>query len=123
MGEGGTILRFDGSAWSTQASPLPVNLNSVWESDSRNAWAVGDGGTVLRWDGATWSAQPSPTAVNLYAVWGSDASSVAALSKSSRRFGAPEAVLTCHSELIWPLDCGSDEPRHRQTAAGQIRIG
>jgi len=76
VGGGGTIVKWNGSAWSSQASGTPRDLRSVWGSDASNIWAVGDGGTIVKWNGSAWSLQASGTTQNLYSVWGSDASNI-----------------------------------------------
>ena len=57
------ILRWNGSAWRQQASPVPGGgaLASVAATSARNAWAVGHLGTgtsatplVLHWNGRRW---------------------------------------------------------------------
>ena len=76
VGDGGAVLRWDGSAWSPQSSGTAKNLYGVWGSSANNVWAVGAGGTVIWWDGTAWTARPSGTTSDLYGVWGSDASHV-----------------------------------------------
>jgi len=76
VGNGGTILKWNGSAWSSQSSGTTQFLNSVWGSDASNVWAVGNGGTVLKWNGSAWSSQSSGTTQSLNSVWGSDASNI-----------------------------------------------
>jgi hypothetical protein len=46
VGNGGTILHWDGSAW-TRSSGTTNPLYGVWRSGESVVWAVGDGGTVL----------------------------------------------------------------------------
>jgi hypothetical protein len=76
VGDAGTILKWDGTAWSQQYSGTASSLYGVWGSDASNIWAVGDAGTILKWNGAAWSPQSSGTANILYSVWGSDASNI-----------------------------------------------
>ncbi len=57
VGDGGTILYWDGNAWSSVDSPTSENLYSVIFVDDSNGWAVGGGsasGVILRYDGE-WS--------------------------------------------------------------------
>jgi hypothetical protein len=42
----GTILHYDGTAWSLALSGIP-NLLAVWGRSSSDVWAVGDLGTIL----------------------------------------------------------------------------
>ena len=47
------ILKWNGSAWSTQNSGTLPTLYGVWGIDANNIWAVGEGGTILRWRSGT----------------------------------------------------------------------
>ena len=42
VGEAGTILHFDGGAWSTVPSPTSNNVYGVWASGPCDVWAIGD---------------------------------------------------------------------------------
>jgi hypothetical protein len=57
VGDSGTVLRFDGSAWRTLATPAPPEhvLRGVWGPSPDDIWVVGDGGTILRFNGTTWT--------------------------------------------------------------------
>src|SRR5438309_12107938 len=55
VGEGGTILHWDGSTWSGVSSATRNILYGGWGTASADVWAVGAGGTILRWDGRSWS--------------------------------------------------------------------
>ncbi|MGD6850533.1 MAG: hypothetical protein ACQCN6_00560 [Candidatus Bathyarchaeia archaeon] len=57
VGDGGTIVFWDGMSWTTVTSPTSANLYSVAFSDVNNGWAVGgsgDTGVILYYNG-TWS--------------------------------------------------------------------
>src|SRR6185436_15168757 len=75
-GAGGTIVRWNGSAWSSVASGTPNHLYGVWGSGPSDVWAVGDVGTILHWDGSAWWKVPSGTTHDLRGVWGSGPSDV-----------------------------------------------
>lgn len=47
VGDGGTILQFDGTTWTRMNSNSTTNLRAVWGSSATNIYAVGDSGTVL----------------------------------------------------------------------------
>src|SRR5438552_18810283 len=47
VGEGGTILHWDGRAWSASASGTGNGLYRVWGSASNDVWTVGAGGTIV----------------------------------------------------------------------------
>ena len=76
VGDGGTILKWNGTAWSAQTSGVSTSLRAVWGVDASNVWAVGDSGVILRWNGTAWNAQTSGTANALRGVWGTDVSNV-----------------------------------------------
>ncbi|HEU4727302.1 MAG TPA: hypothetical protein VFT22_05425 [Kofleriaceae bacterium] len=76
VGDGGTILRRTGGAWTEMASGTTSKLLAVWGSSGSDVWAVGVSGTVLHFDGTAWSTLPSFTTSDLDAVWGSGSSDV-----------------------------------------------
>jgi hypothetical protein len=47
VGKAGTILHWNGSAWSTVPSPTSADLDAVFGADACDVWAVGDRGAVL----------------------------------------------------------------------------
>jgi hypothetical protein len=66
VGDGGTILRYDGTTWSVyQTAPIvPNKLYSVYTISPIDGWAVGANGAILRLTGSGWGvvAQcPGPT--------------------------------------------------------------
>lgn len=61
VGNGGTILNWNGSAWTAGVSGVASNLNDVTCASSSSCWAVGSGGTVLHWSGGAWT--PSSTGI------------------------------------------------------------
>ena len=44
---GGTILRYDGTAWSLALGGVTPNLWAIWGSSRSNIWVVGEFGTIL----------------------------------------------------------------------------
>ena len=82
VGDGGIILKWNGTAWSAQTSNVTSSLRAVWGVDVNNVWAVGDGGVILKWNGTVWNAQSSGTTNALRGVWGTDASNVWAVGDS-----------------------------------------
>lgn len=73
VGTLGTIVRWNGLAWSTETSPPGVSgviqLNAVQALTSTNVWAVGNGGTIIHRDGAGWSIVPSPVTDDLNSLY------------------------------------------------------
>jgi hypothetical protein len=76
VGQFGTALRYDGSAWSSVARGTLNDLNSVWGSSASDVWAVGGLGTIVHWDGLAWSAAESGTTTRLTGVWASSTGDV-----------------------------------------------
>ena len=48
VGGGGTILHYNGTSWTTQASGTLGGLVAVWGNSGTQVIVVGDQGTVLR---------------------------------------------------------------------------
>ena len=69
VGNSGTVLHWDGSAWATSDASTTANLRAVSARSPTDVWAVGDGGTVRHFDGVTWTAQSPGTAAMLRGVW------------------------------------------------------
>jgi hypothetical protein len=87
VGERGTVLVWDGAAFSSEESGTTENLWGVWGASRDDVWAVGGSGfegsrpTVIHFDGTSWSPAVLPTLerANVFAffkVWGSSASDV-----------------------------------------------
>jgi hypothetical protein len=84
VGEKGTILHFDGSAWSLMNSGTAADLFSVWGSSPSNVYAfgefVGPNNVFLHYDGAAWSNMPDLPAsffqAQLYCMWGTAADDI-----------------------------------------------
>ena len=71
VGAAGTLLHYDGKAWSLDKSTATKDIRAVWAASASKLFAVGDDGTVLLHDGIGWSATISGTTKNLRGVWGS----------------------------------------------------
>ena len=83
VGSAGTIVRYDGTTWGTQASGTTANLVAVWgDRASPAVFAAGSSGAILYYDGSAWHAQTSGTTEALYAIWGISASDVFAAGAS-----------------------------------------
>ncbi|MBC7897944.1 MAG: hypothetical protein H7066_21160 [Cytophagaceae bacterium] len=59
VGNGGVILRFDGSDWRNASVGPEFTNDAIWGSSSSDAWIVGPR-TVLRYNGQGWPAHASP---------------------------------------------------------------
>jgi len=83
VGASGTILHYDGSAWSTMTRGTTNNLHGIWGSSSSDVFAIGVGGTILHYDGSAWSTMTSGTTTNhLRGIWGSSSENVFAVGDS-----------------------------------------
>lgn len=82
VGDGGTILRHDGKAWSPMSSPTTRALYAVWGASETEVFAVGETGTILRYDGKAWSLMSSPVSSSLNGVAGRSSSEVYAVGYS-----------------------------------------
>jgi len=69
VGNGDTILGYDGSAWSSVPATMTGSLNGVYGSAANRVWAVGDGGAIQHFNGDDWVAHVSPTDKDLHGVW------------------------------------------------------
>ena len=49
VGGAGTILRWNGSGWSSVSSGTASSLSSVWGSGPSDVWAVGDAGAITHY--------------------------------------------------------------------------
>lgn len=49
VGDNGTIIQYNGAAWSTVAPITANNLRAIWGSSPANIYAVGEGGVVLHY--------------------------------------------------------------------------
>jgi hypothetical protein len=70
VGAAGTVLRWNGTAWSSVWGGTTQELTAVWGTSASDIWAVGAVGTILHWNGFNWSSFASGTTNRLEAVWG-----------------------------------------------------
>ncbi len=80
VGDSGTVLVYDGAAWSVRPSGTTAALTDVWGSAANDFYATTADGRVLHFTGSSAAAVPgvqAPGALN--AVWGSSASNVYAV--------------------------------------------
>jgi len=64
VGEGGTILHFDGVRWSRIASGTTDSLVAIGGRAAGDAWAIGSGRTLLRLSGGAWQPVALPELEN-----------------------------------------------------------
>jgi photosystem II stability/assembly factor-like uncharacterized protein len=72
VGDGGTILHYNGSSWSTMTSGTTENFNDVWGTASDDVYAVGENGTIHHYNGSSWSAMTGvPATTSAFTgIWG-----------------------------------------------------
>ncbi len=102
VGDGGTIIHYDGDVWSTQTSTTTNNLKGVWGSSETDVYVVGAGGKILKTEngGTTWLPMTSNTLNGLNSIWGSSGSDIFAVGDSGtiRHYdGNPEGTWTAMS--------------------------
>ncbi|MFO0575875.1 MAG: hypothetical protein U1A78_17900 [Polyangia bacterium] len=68
VGDGGTLLHFDGAAWTAVTAGTSNALSRVFALTPSRAYAVGQAGTVLAFDGARWTSVQSGAATFLFGV-------------------------------------------------------
>lgn len=54
VGNGGTIIHYDGNGWHPVDSSVSCDLYDIYFVSPRNGWAVGDSGIILHYDGSGW---------------------------------------------------------------------
>ena len=60
VGEGGTILHYDGTSWSSMNSGSANRLIDIWGSSGSDVFAVGVWGTILHYEGPDYAyAEPN----------------------------------------------------------------
>ena len=101
MGDGGTILHFDGASWQAMASGTDRDLAAVWGSGPSRVFAAGRSGTLLYYDGSRWRRLDSGTSEDLHAVWGTGGGEVFAA-------GSNGVVLRFDGAAWRPMDSGTD---------------
>lgn len=72
VGDGGTILHYNGSVWTGVNSGTVSVIEAIWGAASNDIWAVSDSAEVLHFNGTQWTkSKPFPLTVRwLTDVWG-----------------------------------------------------
>jgi uncharacterized repeat protein (TIGR01451 family) len=72
VGVGGTVLRWNGTAWQGGSIAPGLGLNHLDAGTATDVWAVGyeagGGGVLYHWNGSAWSRLASPNGAKLNAV-------------------------------------------------------
>jgi hypothetical protein len=66
VGDGGTILHFDGGSWTKMASGTTGDLHSIWGTSDQNIWAAGYNDTkgtvtIVHYHGTSWQVIDNST--------------------------------------------------------------
>jgi photosystem II stability/assembly factor-like uncharacterized protein len=73
VGNSGTILKYNGTNWTSLQSPITQNLRGVWGTSTTNVFVVGENGQIWRYNGTTWNPD---SVLKINTVWGSSSSDV-----------------------------------------------
>jgi hypothetical protein len=76
VGDVGTIIHYDGFAWTSMNSGTTENLQAVWGFSG-----VGWNGIILHYDGSSWTEMESPATEYLSGLWGDSSSDVFAVGR------------------------------------------
>lgn len=76
VGDGGTIVFFDGNSWNIQESGTGGFLLGISALDPNHVWAVGKAGTALFYNGISWQKQETGISEDLCSVTALDAENV-----------------------------------------------
>jgi hypothetical protein len=88
VGDSGTILRFDGSAWRAIAPVTSQELVSIWGAGPDDIYVTGGFSTLLHFDGSTWTRVWEAEPLRPWVGWAESSSSmvVASLESGLHRF-------------------------------------
>jgi hypothetical protein len=122
VGSGGTILRWDGSAWKSVPSGTNETLHVVWASGPNDVWVAGSTATILR--GPQWTPQPVFTTGTAYhgrvhALWGTSATDVRAGGQPFMQFDDTSSTT---GNLLFRADGGWDVKEGLDGKYGQATI-
>ncbi|HEX9729898.1 MAG TPA: Ig-like domain-containing protein [Gemmatimonadales bacterium] len=67
-GNGATMVRFDGAAWSAEAIPTS-NISDLWGTSDSDIVATSLGGSVMRYDGSSWGFLTGAPSTTLNDIW------------------------------------------------------
>jgi hypothetical protein len=75
-GDSGTVVHWNGSAWTIMSTGTREGLRRVWGTSGSDVYVSGDAGTLLHYDGTAWSRVAVPATERLERIWGSSAGDV-----------------------------------------------
>ena len=106
VGDAGTILHYDGTTWTDQASGTTRDLYAIGKGATR--MAVGAGGTILSYDGSRWTPMASGTTNALHSI----ADPLPRGSSSTFAAGAAGTILFFDGTSWRPQDSGTTRDLH-----------
>ncbi|KPA16603.1 protein containing Fibronectin, type III [Candidatus Magnetomorum sp. HK-1] len=79
VGDGGIILKFDGSQWQYMESYTQERLLAVWGNAADNVYAVGENGVMRHFNGIIWEAVDTQIQNPLTGIWGTSDNNIFAV--------------------------------------------
>ncbi len=79
VGNGGTILLYNGTSWQSIPGITSKDLYGVWWAKDNEAFVAGKEGLILHFDGTNWTPMDSGTTTRLRNIWGTSAKDVFAV--------------------------------------------
>ena len=121
-----TILRYDGSRWTSMPTTMTTDLLAIWGSAASDIYAVGPA-TVAHYDGAQWTALTTPSRASFNDIHGLAATDVFAAGSLCVYSGPPNPwdpfspqQADC-TGLVWRYD-GSSWKETKLTSAGVTTV-
>jgi hypothetical protein len=75
VGAAGTIVHWDGAAWTVANTPITSDLTWVSGTGPQDVWAIGPY-SILHWNGTAWQVVPGGDNAGLNAIWPASSSEV-----------------------------------------------
>jgi hypothetical protein len=79
-GNRGTVLHYNGTAWTEEATPICEGISSMWGTSATNLWATGEYGRVIHRTSAGWQLIDTGTCTSFAGIWGTSDTDVWLLS-------------------------------------------
>ena len=85
-GTDGTIVRYDGAAWTVfePAPPTTDVLVGIWRAPTGELYVIAANGGVFRYRGDAWETITPAVTVPLFGIWGTDATNVLVVGDGGR---------------------------------------
>jgi hypothetical protein len=71
VGDAGTILHYDGTAWTSMVSNTTETLHAVGGTGPTDVFVVGDGSTILHYNGVNWMPVRAKDTTTIRGLWSS----------------------------------------------------